>query len=72
MDNYEQITDNLFNEHKDIDYRQKYYKLIRDLTMMKHSMCQRCPLVKNCCGACSLLNVKIKDLKREFKDEHKR
>ena len=66
---FEKLDDNnnLNNEHddNDQDYKKKYYALIRDLSRTHTMMCERCPLVKSCCGGCTLLKSKINKLKRE-------
>jgi len=33
-------------------------------------MCERCPLVKSCCGGCTLLRSKINKLKREQNNDN--
>ena len=27
-------------------------------------MCRRCPIVKNCCGGCRLIKMKIEEIKK--------
>ena len=51
--------------NKNINYKKKYYSLIRELSQTHTMMCERCPLVKSCCGGCNLLKSKIQKIKRE-------
>lgn len=53
--------------NEDMDYKKKYFSLLRDLSKTHATMCERCPIVKSCCGGCNLLKMKIQRLKRESK-----
>jgi len=61
---------NLKLEEDNQDYKKKYYSLIRDLSRTHTMMCERCPLVKSCCGGCTLLRSKINKLKREQNNDN--
>ena len=55
-------------EPQDINYKEKYFKLIRLLKSMTTQMDNRCPLVRSCCGGCNLLSTKINKIKKETLD----
>lgn len=67
MKNYEKLEEKKYLKDKiieDIDYKKKYYSLIRDLCKTHTMMCERCPMVKSCCGGCNLLKRKIQKYKK--------
>ena len=69
MDNYKKIPekeeiciDVIFEEKNKIDYRNKYFKLIREIKIILTQIeSERCPIVKSCCGACIKLKQKLKE-----------
>jgi len=63
LDNNNNLNDK--DEPDNQDYKKKYYSLIRDLSKTLTMMHDRCPLVKSCCGGCTLLKSKINKLKRD-------
>lgn len=50
----------------DIDYKEKYFKLLKKLDLLHARLtCDRCPVFKQCCAGC----LEVRDLvKRERKD----
>lgn len=58
------------NYDGNINYKKKYYALIRSLSQMHTTMQERCPIVRSCCGGCNLLKRKINQIKREDKYEN--
>lgn len=44
-------------------YKRAYFALIREISKTVNDLEYRCPLVKSCCGACTLLKIKIRKIK---------
>ena len=55
---------------KEVDYKRKYFNLVKSLIAMEKNMHSRCPsLVRNCCFGCNLIRLKLKDIRSGFDSE---
>ena len=75
MENFKKLENNQLIEKKvedKTDYKKKFYSLLRELSSTHTTMCKRCPLVKSCCGGCSLLKSKINRIKKEVNFDENR
>lgn len=69
MENFKKIKNNNLKFEKDkTDYKKRYYWLIREMSRLQSEMCDRCPVVKNCCGGCRMLKSKINYIKKQDKN----
>jgi radical SAM protein with 4Fe4S-binding SPASM domain len=50
---------------KEIDYKKRYYALIREMQKLPNQMCDDCPIVRSCCGGCDLLRRKLNRIKKD-------
>ena len=57
---------------KDINYKEKYFKLIINIRKIIGQMDDRCPWARSCCAGCNLLNNKIKKLKKHTLENHEK
>jgi hypothetical protein len=50
---------------RELDYKKRYYTLVRELGVLEAEMCGRCPIVVSCCNGCNMLKKKINLIKKE-------
>jgi radical SAM protein with 4Fe4S-binding SPASM domain len=55
--------DEIQTENKEVDYKKEYYSLVNSLYKIHTHMCDRCPIVNQCCHGCNALKIKLKELK---------
>jgi len=55
----------------DINYKAQYYQMIRNVAKIQSQMCDRCPVMKSCCGGCRILKTYI-NKEKKFANEVKK
>jgi len=58
---------------EDINWKKKYYLLIRELKTIETKMKNdRCPVFKQCCGGCLLIKDKLQKIKNDLLDNEEK
>ena len=52
-----------------INYKKKYYGLIREMKRIEARCYDRCPFMKSCCRGCKLIGEHVKRVKNKDKEE---
>jgi radical SAM protein with 4Fe4S-binding SPASM domain len=67
MDNFKKLKNQKLESEPipEVDYKKKYYALIREMQKLPNQMCERCPLVRSCCGGCEMLKRKLNKIKKD-------
>lgn len=55
------------NNNIEIDYKSKYFKMVHRLKTVSGKLkCYRCPIARQCCGACYIMKKIADEKKDEF------